>query len=693
MNQIQATFETGLQCHRAGNLREAERLYRNVLAAQPNHADAIHLLGVIASQSGQHAVALEMIGKAIAINPASAGDYYSNYGLALAGLGRIDEAIAAYEKSLSLRPDLAAAHSNLAEALCAKGRFAEAVGKFNRAIEIQPNFAEAHLKIGRVLAHLGETNAAASAFRRTSELQPSWPDPVFHLGNIFFTRCDYVQAIAAYRRAIQLRPDFVEALVNLGKSLNLIEQIDEAIDIFKRALNLRPSNADAHNALGNAYKDIAQLPQALECYQKAVELDKDFLIADSNRVYAMYFLPEHDAQSILREARVWDQRHAAAFESQITSHENDRSADRRLRIGYVSPYFRNHCQSLFTPGLLAHHNHEQFEIFCYADLQRSDRITARLQPHADQWRLITGLSDQALANAIHADKIDILVDLTMHMGDGRLGAFARKPAPVQVAWLAYTGTTGVAAMDYRLTDPYLDPPGEHEDHYSEKSVRLPRTFWCYDPMGMDLETDPPAPGPLPAMQNGVITFGCLNNFSKINDGVIKLWSRVMRDVPKSRLVLLAPPGLSRVRVLEALRKEEIKADRITFIARQSRWKYLNEFTKIDLCLDTFPCNGHTTSLDSVWMGVPVVSRIGPIAMGRAGFSQSSNLGLTELTAKSDDEFVKTAVELASDLPRLTELRRTLRQRLTDSPIMDGPRFARDVEAAYRVMWNAWMDHR
>jgi predicted O-linked N-acetylglucosamine transferase (SPINDLY family) len=403
----------------------------------------------------------------------------------------------------------------------------------------------------------------------------------------------------------------------------------------------------------------------------------------------MYFSPEYDGPAILREASIWNQRHAQGFGSQ--AHGNDRSPDRRLRIGYVSPYFRNHCQSLFTPKLLAHHNHELFEIFCYADLGRADRITERLRPCADVWRVTTGMSDQALADMVRENGIDVLVDLTMHMGDGRLGVFARKPAPVQVAWLAYTGTTGVAAIDARLTDPHLDPPGENDDHYSERCVRLPHTFWCYDPPGMELDASQLRPvGALPALKNGYITFGCLNNFSKINDGVLEVWSRVMKGTAGSRLVLLAPPGSARAGVLEKMGREGIAADRIEFVGRQSRTRYLNEFDRIDLCLDTMPCNGHTTSLDSAWMGVPVVSRVGRTAMGRAGWSQLSNLGLRELAAWSDEDFVKIAVELAGDPPRLAELRRTLRQRLTDSPIMDGPRFARDVEAAYRELWRRWI---
>jgi predicted O-linked N-acetylglucosamine transferase (SPINDLY family) len=282
----------------------------------------------------------------------------------------------------------------------------------------------------------------------------------------------------------------------------------------------------------------------------------------------------------------------------------------------------------------------------------------------------------------------------MHMGDGRLAVFARKPAPVQVAWLAYTGTTGLPEIEYRLTDPFLDPPGENDNHYSEQSIRLPHTFWCYDPHGMELIPGQLRdPTPPPALQNGFVTYGCLNNFTKVNDRVLEVWSAVFNATPQSRLLLLAPAGSARAGVLQRVARYGISADRIDFVPRQSRTGYLNEFNRIDLCLDTFPCNGHTTSLDSFWMGVPVVSRIGPTAMGRAGWSQLSNLGLTELVARGDDQFVNIAAALAADLPRLKELRKTLRGRLTHSPLMDAPRFAGDVEAVYHHIWRQWADSR
>ncbi len=349
-----------------------------------------------------------------------------------------------------------------------------------------------------------------------------------------------------------------------------------------------------------------------------------------------------------------------------------------MRIGYVAPDFREHCQSLFTIALLSHHDRERFEVICYADVASPDAITQRIRGYADVWRSSVGLSDQALAERIHADGVDVLVDLTLHMSHNRLLTFARKPAPVQISWLGYPGTTGVDAIDYRLSDPWLDPPEASRDaFYTERTIRLPDTFWCYDPL-----TSTPLVNELPMIRNGWVTFGCLNNWCKANDATLRDWASVLRRVGRSRLLLLAPKGSARQRVLRLFEAEGIDAARIEFVGRQSRQRYLETYHRIDIGLDTFPYNGHTTSLDSYWMGVPVVTRFGESAVSRAGLSQLTNLGLTELVAADSHGFVDIAATLAADVGGLHTLRSSLRERLRASPLMDAPRFARAIESIY-----------
>jgi predicted O-linked N-acetylglucosamine transferase (SPINDLY family) len=293
------------------------------------------------------------------------------------------------------------------------------------------------------------------------------------------------------------------------------------------------------------------------------------------------------------------------------------------------------------------------------------------------------LPDQA-AQLVRDDQIDVLVDLTMHMNRHHLTLFARKPAPVQVCWLAYPGTTGLSAIDYRLTDPHLDPPGLFERFYAEESIRLPDTFWCYDPL-----TSEPAVNGLPALDNGYVTFGSLNNFCKVNDTTLKLWASVMKAVDRSRLVMLADEGSHRQRALDVFEQQGIAPERVTFFARHPRHQYLALYHGIDLGLDTLPYNGHTTSLDAYWMGVPVVTLVGSTVVGRAGLSQLTNLGLRDLVAETPDQYVAIASKLARDLDRLGPLRQTLRATMQSSPLMDAQRFTRGIEQAYRTMWQRW----
>jgi predicted O-linked N-acetylglucosamine transferase (SPINDLY family) len=429
---------------------------------------------------------------------------------------------------------------------------------------------------------------------------------------------------------------------------------------------------------------VGRISEAVACYQRAIALKPDYVEAHSGLVFALPFCPETDAHSLCEENRRWGRQFAEPLARFIAPHPNDRSPERRLRIGYVSPNFRNHCQRFFTVPLFSSHDHRNFEIFCYSHVRNADEITARLRHCADVWRDIVGLDDEQVAHLIREDQIDILVDLTMHMAYNRVRIFARKPAPVQVCWLAYPGTTGLTSIDYRLTDPYLDPPGGDDTCYVEESVRLPDTFWCYHP-----PDDGPAVGALPALANGFVTFGCLNHFAKVNAAVLVLWGQVLRAVAGARLLMFVSEGPHRRDTLERLEQEGVAPGRVAFVAEQPHREYLETYHGIDLALDTFPSNGHTTSLDALWMGVPVVTLVGPTVVGRAGLSQLTNLGLSELVATTPDQFVGIAVELAENLQRLRDLRATLRERMRRSPLMDAPRFARGIEAAYRSMWQRW----
>jgi len=492
-------------------------------------------------------------------------------------------------------------------------------------------------------------------------------------------------AVAAFRRALELAPDYMQAQHNLGTAWQAMNDLDQAEACFRRALALRESAAGHYN-LGSILKDQGRLSEAVARFRRSLELHPTHAAVHSNLLYTLLFCPDVGTAALAEEHRRWSRQHAEPLAATVVPHANDRRPERRLRVGYVSPNLRDHVVGRNLLPLFTAHDHQQFEVFCYADVPQPDAVTRQLQAGADVWRSSVDLSDAELAEQIRADRIDLLVDLTLHMEKNRLLTFARRPAPVQVTWAGYPGTTGLAVIDYRLTDPHLDPPGLDDACYTEESIRLPDSFWCYTPAA-----DDPVPNPLPALEQHVVTFGCLSNFCKLNEQVLRLWARVLRAVERSRLLLLAPPGSHRQRVRELFGAEGVAAERIAFEPIRPRAEYLAIYHRIDLGLDPFPYNGHSTSLDSLWMGVPVVTMPGRTVVGRAGVSQLHTLGLPELIARNTEHYVQLATALARDLPRLAELRATLRQRMQHSPLMEIQRFARNVEAAYRQMWRRWCE--
>jgi predicted O-linked N-acetylglucosamine transferase (SPINDLY family) len=362
-------------------------------------------------------------------------------------------------------------------------------------------------------------------------------------------------------------------------------------------------------------------------------------------------------------------------------HTENRDSDRRLRIGYVSPDFRDHVVGWNLLALLSNHDRENFEIYCYASLSNPDAMSEKIYRQIHTWRNILGASDDQAAEIIRQDKIDILVDLSMHSANNRLLVFARKPAPVQVTYLGYAGTTGMEAMDYRLSDPCLDPPGTDLSVYSEKTIRLPHTYWCYQPGGAT-----PDVNAAPSLANGYVTFGCLNNFAKVSAEALRLWGNLLTAMPSSHLILHCPSKAHWQPVLSQFAGMGVPSDRIELVGRQKFPGYIETYGRIDIALDPFPYGGAITTCDSLWMGVPVVTLSGGTAVGRAAQSILCNVGLPELVAKSTDEYIQIAANLASDPAHLESLRAGLRQRLADSPVMNTKQFARDIEAAYRTMW-------
>jgi protein O-GlcNAc transferase len=671
------TLRAALEHHRQGHLDQAERMCRQVVAIQPNRSDALSLLGEIALETNRAPEASRLFARAVALAPADAA-FRANLGEACRRLGRQDEAGAAFFTALALRPDFAEAAFNLGLLFEELGRADDALGCFRRAAELRPDSAAIKARV------------AAARKKVAGAGKVSWPvgeaaaSVLLEIATALRARGDYDGAVGLCRRALDLRPRFPEALGLLGAAQTELTRVDEAIATFRRALALSPDSAELHASLGTALAAAGRVDEAIESTRKAMVLSPA-PHTRANLVFFLQFSASASATDILAEARLFQTQFGVPLAAEIRPHANEPSLSRRIRVGYVSPDFRDHCQTLFTVPLFTHHDHARFEIFGYSSVAVPDRATAQLAGACDRWRPVHGVDDPMLASRIRQDGIDILVDLTMHMSQGRARLFASKPAPVQVCWLAYPGTTGLDAIDARISDPYLDPPDADLDVYSEKTVRLPETFWCYDPLIEGLD-----PGPLPARARGAITFGCLNNPMKLNRHVLALWARVLRAVGGSRLVVMAPLGTARKRIGDALGEAGIDRARVDFVKRCARPDYLALYRGIDLCLDTFPYGGHTTSLDALWMGVPVITLVGDRVVGRAGLSQAMNLGMPELVAESADEYVANASDWARDVGRLEATRQTLRARMQTSPLMDAARFARHLEAAYRRLWADWV---
>ncbi len=680
---VQQQLEAAVAHHRAGRLPEAEAIYRQILSRDPKHVGAMILLGGLAVQTGRFDAGIELLRQAIQRDTRYADAHY-NLGIALQAKGQFDEAIAALRQAIRLRPDFADSHVNLGIALKDKGQLDEAVAAFRQAIRLKPDYAEAHYNLGLPLQAKRQLDEAVASYRQAIRLKPDFALAHNNLGNALTEMGQLDEAIASFQRAIRLKPDFADAYYNLGIAWQRKGQLDDAVAAFQQAVGLRPCWAEGHNNVGNALKGRGQLDEAIDAYRHAIGFRPDFAETHSNLVLTLNYHPGYDAKMIQGELRRWNQQHAEPLKKFIQPHANSREDQRRLRIGYVSPDFCQHVVGRNLLPLLSRHDHGQMEIFCYANVDRADGLTQEFRRFADSWRSIVELSDSQAVDLIRQDRIDVLVDLALHTAGNRLGVFARKPAPVQATFAGYPGSTGLDTIDYRLTDPYLDPPGLNDQFYSEASHRLPDSFWCYDPLVAQLAINAP-----PAQSHGFLTFGCLNNFCKVNEQALQLWAEVLKAVSNSRLLVMSPEGSSRERVLARLCGEGIDPQSVEFVSKQSRLEYLRTYNRIDIGLDTFPYNGHTTSLDSFWMGVPVITLVGQTVVGRAGLSQLTNLGLAEFIAQTPEQYVQIAARLAGDLERLAHLRATLRTRMSQSKLMDAKAYARGVEAAYREMWREW----
>jgi len=679
-----AHFNLGNAHRQAGRSASALAAYRNAIAAQADFADAELALGGVLEELQQHDQALASYRRALAIAPDHFGAH-CNLGNLLRKQGELHEAAASYRLAIELAPEFADAYYNLASIQVELGQPETALTTYARALQVKPGFAEAHLAAGNVQKSMGRLEDAASSFERAGAINRNYVEAFINLGNVLQELSRPVEALANYRRAIEINPGFAEAHNNLGNVYKIMGRLAEAESSYRQALRLKPEFSLAHSNLGNALQDQGRLDEAVASYRVALELDPDFAQAYNSLLFCL----SHDAT--ISPQKLYDEHcgFGAQFEVPLQPtwpvHRNSREPERKLILGFVSGDLREHPVAYFIEPLLAElARSKALSMHAFYNHAADDSVSQRLRGHFERWYPVAHLSDAALADKITASGIDILVDLSGHTGANRLLCFARKPAPVQVSWIGYPCTTGLRSVDYYLADPHFLPPGEFDAQFTEKIVQLPAVAaFVHD------KTAPPV-NALPALRNGYVTFGSFNRLSKVNASTIATWSRLLRALPRARLLLGGMPDEAKIGALRAAFVQQgIETRRLSFHQRCGMAEYLALHHEVDMCLDTFPYAGATTTNHALWMGVPTLTIGGATAAGRDGAACMGRLGLFDFVARDSNNFVEMGEHWGKDLAALSDLRAGLRSRLAASPALQTANISAGFEQALRTMWRRW----
>jgi protein O-GlcNAc transferase len=713
-----AHFNRGNALALSGDYDAALAGYERVLAVDPRNTVALNGRGNVFRKLGRPMEALASFQSALAIAPDHVGALL-NCGNMLHGLSRHDEALACYDKVLAAEPNHTEALHNRAVTLSENKRYDEALLSYDRVLVLDPAHVAALHHRGQVLAALERPTEALASYDRLLAIKPDHVETLCNRGNAAFALNRLGEALASYDRLLAIKPDHLEALCNRGSAAFALDRLGEALASYDRVLAINPQHLDALCGRGNTLLKLDRPAAALTSYDAVLARAPDHAEALDNRaaallelgrckeavaslrralalapnpsrhtalIFTLNFDPELTTADLQAERARWNEAYAKQFASRISPHSNERNPARRLRVGYVSAHFRRQAGIYAFGGVLLTHSADEFELVCYSDTANADDVTARLRARADRWHDTAALSDDALAELIRADGIDILVDLVGHMSGNRLLVFARKPAPIQVsAWGEPTGT-GLTTMDYLLADLLLVPAAERP-LLAEEVSDLPNFLGYWTPDAL------PEPSALPAIANGYVTFGSFNRLAKIGDPVLRRWAKILRALPKARLVIKADQllgdGSRRARIEAVLGEESVDGGRVTLIGRVARADHFAAYRGIDLALDPFPHGGGMTTLDALWMGVPVVTCPGQTISSRLAAASLRALGLTDWIAADPDAYVALAIAKASELDGLARLRAGLRGRMADSVVGDPRRYTREVEAAYRGMWRRW----
>lgn len=635
-----------------GRQIEAEETCKEILRSRPDHVDALKALWDLSYETRNHGVAVEWLRRGIAANDRIALLHYM-MGYSLMGQGNMADAVASFRSALTLDSSMAKAHNNLGCALEALGALQEAMESYSRAAALDPRLADAH----------------------------------YNLGNAHRQRGEVDRAIECMARALKLRSDRADWQCNIGDLLALKLRLDEALQAFEEAMKMDAKEARAYEGRGRVCLLLGRADEAEADLRRAVELQPDNPQLRSDWLLSLHY--RRGEEPLLAEHKAWAERHTRGLGSQAARAAHERRPERRMNIGYLSPDFKRHSIVSFVEPLLAAHDKSRFKIFCYGNVAFPDEVTHRIRGLCEAWRDITHVGDDWVADLLRTDRIDILVDLAGHTAGARPRLFARKLAPVQAAWLGYPNTTGIDAIDYRLTDAVADPEGSTEAFHVERLLRLPRGFLSYRPPAEAPEVSEP-----PHLGVGHVTFGCMNNLAKLTPEMIALWARLLAASPGARLSLKSfgfAAESARRSILRQFAERGVGAERLSLSGPEDlEVAHLGKYAEIDVALDVFPYNGVTTTCEALWMGVPVVTLAGRTHVSRVGASILHGAGLADLVAASPEDYLRIALALAGDVDRLATLRRSMRERLKASPLLDAQNFARSIENAYETIWEDWV---
>jgi predicted O-linked N-acetylglucosamine transferase (SPINDLY family) len=593
-----------------------------------------------------------------------------------------------FKKCCLLRPELRAEPLELARQHIQSGNLQAAAPHLQALLRRQPDNAEALHLAGIVADRMGDGESAIAHITKAIALDPRQAPYYNNLGVAYGQRMRPDEAITSFRRALHLQPDHAQALNNLAGTLATIGEFDEAESTYRRLIAAYPASADLYINLANTLQSQCRLDDADHAYRQALAIAPLDLRAGSGSLINMLYQPKVSAADLAMAARRIAEPHARALAKYRLAHENRPDPDRRLRVGYVSADLWRHSVAHFIEPILLAHDRAVVEVFCYSTGAVRDAVTERLERLADHWVNARALNDAALAARIRTDRIDVLVDLSGHTAGHRLKVFAQKPAPVQITWIGFLGTTGLSTIDCRFSDSVADPSGSADEVFSERLIRLQGSCLCYAP-----PEAAPAVAPPPAESQGYVTYGSFNVPAKHNGQVIELWASVLRAAPAAR-ILLKGRGVDRGRLREATRAAfaaaGVAAERVLLRPTdRDQMDHLQHYNQVDVALDPFPYNGVTTTCDALWMGVPVVTLRGERHSSRICASILTNAGLPELVADTTSAYQAMALKLGADVERLAKLRAGMRDRLRGSRLMDAIGVTLEVEASYRRLWQEW----